>query len=127
LDPDQQRDLIDRYLNAYNTFDIEGMLSLLHADVEFTNVEGGVATAKTSGIDELRKLAAQSKAGFSSRRQTPTRFEADGDQAVIEVAFRGLLACDLPNGIKRGQVLELVGKSEFRFRDGRIHQITDIA
>ena len=46
---------------------------------------------------------------------------------MIEVAYHGVLAIDLPNGMKQGQVMELAGRSEFKFDDGLIWQITDIS
>jgi hypothetical protein len=54
-------------------------------------------------------------------------FDADGDRVMIEVAYRGVLAIDRPNGAKQGQVIELTGRSEFRFSDGLIRWITDIS
>ena len=37
---DEMRALLDRYLSAYNAFDIEGMLAVIHSDIEFKNVAG---------------------------------------------------------------------------------------
>ena len=44
---------------------------------------------------------------------------------IIEVAYEGVLASDLPNGMKAGETLRLSGRSEFTFRDGKIYRITD--
>jgi ketosteroid isomerase-like protein len=118
MNRDEKRALLDRYLSAYNAFGIDGMLAVVHRDIEFKNIAGGEVNAEASGIDEFRKLAEQSKTLFSSRRQTLKTFNADGDQAMIEVAYRGVLAVDLRNGMKQGQVMELAGRSEFRFSDG---------
>lgn len=121
-----KRDLIDRYLHAYNTFDIAGMLATLHPGVEFKNVSANVVSATTSGISEFAKMAQQSKALFTSRQQTMTAFEAaDDDRASINVAYEGVLAADLPNGMKVGEVLKLKGRTEFEFKDGRIWRIAD--
>lgn len=127
MDCDEKRALVDRYLSAYNAFDIDGMLAVIHPDIEFKNVAGGEVNAKALGINEFRKLAEQSRTIFSSRRQTIKTFNADGDQAMIEVAYRGVLAIDLPNGMKQGQAMELAGRSEFGFSDGLICRITDIS
>ncbi len=125
MDSDQQRSLIDRYLTAYNSFDIDAMMATIHPDVEFKNVSGGEVNATASGAEEFRRLAEQSQVLFSSRRQTVTAFESGEDEAVIEVAYEAVLAADLPNGMKAGETLRLDGRSEFVFRDGRIHQLTD--
>jgi ketosteroid isomerase-like protein len=41
MDEAEQRDLIARYVAAYNRFDVDGMLALLTDDVRFENVSGG--------------------------------------------------------------------------------------
>ena len=121
-----KRNLIDRYLHAYNTFDIEGMLATLHSDVEFRNVSGDEVNATASGIGEFSEMAQQSKALFSSRQQTVKAFEAIGDDgASIQLAYEGVLAADLPNGMKAGEVLQLTGRTEFEFKDGSISRIVD--
>lgn len=70
-------------------------------------------------------MAKQSKAFFTSRQQTVTAFDATGDGASIQVAYEGVLASDLPNGMKAGKVLKLNGRSEFEFKDGRLSRIVD--
>jgi ketosteroid isomerase-like protein len=65
MDSDEKRALVDRYLSAYEVFDIDGMLAVIHRDIEFKNVAGGEVNANASGgIDEFRKLAEQSKTLF---------------------------------------------------------------
>ncbi len=126
MNPDEKKALIDRYLIAYNAFDIEAMLALLHPEIKFKNISGGKVNASASGIGEFRKLAEQSKKLFSSRQQTMTKFEDTGERTMIEVKFRGVLAMDF-NGMKQEHVLELIGRSEFQFRDGLICKITDMS
>jgi ketosteroid isomerase-like protein len=125
MDADEKRTLIDRYIAAYNDFDVDGMLALLHPDVEFRNISGGEVNASASGAEEFRRLAEQSKGLFSSRRQEITRFESDGNTAAVDISYEGVLASDLPNGMNAGDMLRLEGRSEFGFRDSKIHRITD--
>ena len=127
MNEDNKQSLIERYLEAYNTFDIEGMMSVIHPDIEFKNVNGGEVNATASGADEFRKLAEQSKGLFSMRKQTITSFETKDDQAFIGIDYEGVLASDFPNGMKAGEILRLNGRSEFAFRDGKIYRITDIS
>ena len=119
------KDLIDRYLVAYNSFDIDGMLSLLSQDVRFENYSGGQLTTATNGIDELRQLAEQSKFLFSEREQRIKGLEFRHDFAAATIAYRGKLAADIPNGPPAGTVLDLQGKSEFSFGNGQITKIVD--
>jgi ketosteroid isomerase-like protein len=122
---DEKRALLERYLNAYNSFDIECMMELIHQDIEFKNVSGGEVNASASGKNKFRALAEQSKRLFSSRKQTVTRFDLDGDGASLEIDYVGVLAANLPNGMKVGETLQLAGCSEFDFRDGKIYRLTD--
>lgn len=121
----RQRGLIDRYINAYNAFDIEGMLALVSPDVRFENYSGDQLTAPANGVDEFRHLAERAKSLFSEREQRVISLEVNQDVAVAEIAFRGRLAADIPGGPAAGTILELQGKSQFSFRDGRITKIID--
>lgn len=117
--------LIDRYLIAYNSFDIGGMLALLSPDVRFENYSGGQLTAATSGVDEFKQLAEQSKSLFSEREQRITKLTFNQDSAVADIAYRGKLAADVPDGPSAGTVLDLQGQSEFSFVGGQISKIVD--
>ena len=123
----QQRSRIDRYIQAYNTFDIDGMLAEVHAEIVFENVAGGEINATATGKAELRRLAEHSKGLFESRRLTVTRIADQGDQIFIDVDFSAVLAVDLPNGKRKGETLDLAGRTEFSFRDGLISKIVDIS
>lgn len=127
MDDHKKLDIIQQYIKAYNSFDIDGMLAALHSDIEFKNISGGEVDAKASGIEEFRKLAEQSKKVFSSRNQKITGINLDDDKIVVEIAFEGMLASDLPNGMKTGAALRLNGHSEFSFLDGKIIRINDIS
>jgi ketosteroid isomerase-like protein len=120
-----QKDLIDRYLAAYNAFDIEAMLAQLDTGVRFENYADGQLTAEASGVDAFRRLAEQSKSLFSEREQRMTKLERDGDTLVAEIAWRGRLAADIPDGPAAGTVIEATGRSEFAFRADRIAKIVD--
>jgi len=119
--------LIERYIEAYNAFDIETMISTLHPNITFQNISNGEVNAETQGIEAFRTLAEQSKGLFTSRKQTITHIETNESQIRIDVAFEAVLAIDLPNGLKAGGTLKLQGSSEFTFCDGKIISIMDKA
>lgn len=125
MNSSSMKDLIDRYLAAYNAFDVDGMLSLLSQDVCFENYSGDQLTAATSGIDEFRKLAEQSRSLFSEREQRIAGLEFGHDSAIAVIAYRGKLAADIPDGPSAGTVLDLQGESEFSFGNGQITRIVD--
>lgn len=124
---EEQKTVIQGYLSAYNSFDIEGMVALVHSGVVFKNVAGGEVNAEAVGVDQFREMATQSKALFSSRHQKATNFKFTGNIATTDIAYEGILAVDLPNGMKAGEVLRLNAWSEFEFKDGKIYRITDFS
>ena len=127
MDTDAKRALIMRYLDAYNGFDVEAMMATVHDDVVFQNISAGEVTAQADGAASLRQMAEQAKAIFASRCQRLLAFSDTDEGATIEVAFEGVLACDLPNGMRAGQEIRLEGRSEFAFKDQRLISIVDIS
>jgi hypothetical protein len=121
----RQKDLIDRYLAAYNAFDIEAMLAQLDPAVRFENYSGGQLTADASGIEEFRRLAEQSKALFVEREQRVTSLAQSGTMLVAEIAWRARIAADIPGGPPAGTLLEMHGRSEFDFGPAGITKIVD--
>ena len=121
-----KRDLIDRYIDAYNTFDVDGMVATLHPDVEFKNVSGDKVTAAATGLDDFRDMAERGTQLFATRQQTITDFEEGDDGSVaIDVQYEGTLAQDLPGGLEAGEQIQLDGRSTFAFKDGKIARIVD--
>jgi ketosteroid isomerase-like protein len=127
MDEDEKRSLVECYLAAYNAFDIDVMMAVIHPDIEFKNVSGGEVNATTSGAGDFRLLAEKSSELFRSRKQKILTFWSNADQASIAVAFEGVLASDLPNRMKAGETLRLNGRSEFTFCDGKIYRIKDVS
>jgi hypothetical protein len=119
MQANEQAQVIQKYIAAYNAFDLEGMLNLLSPEVRFENWAGGQLTTAASGIDEFRQLAEQAKTMFSEREQRITAFEQGADSVIVSIGYRGQLAVDIPDGPPAGTVLDLNGESEFAF-DGRL-------
>lgn len=117
--------IIDNYVNAYNSFDVQGMTKLLHKDILFRNYTNGEVDMETKGIQEFSDLAEKSTKIFSSRCQTIIECSVRGDNIEVIIDYEGILAVDLPNGLKTGDKLELKGKSVFRIEYGKITKIED--
>jgi hypothetical protein len=120
-------DLVERYIQAYNALDVEGMISLMHPQCLFRHVSAGNVTVSTTSLKEFRDLAEESGTWFSTRRQIVNGKEWVGDALKVDIDFQGVLAVDLPNGPAEGHTLKLTGKSVFTFRDGLIFELTDYA
>lgn len=125
MDESTKRELIERYIAAYNHFDVEGMLAVLAPDVIFENYSGEELTTSASGIEEFRHVAEHAKGLFSERVQRVTSLTFSQDGATAEIDFHGRLAQDIPGGPKAGSVIELNGVCEFTFGSDRISKIID--
>jgi hypothetical protein len=121
----QTRALIETFIRAYYDFDVDTMVSLMHAECSFRDVSGGQVNASADGLAQFRELAERSKALFSSRRQTITGYREQGDTVTVDIAYEGILKVDLPNGLKAGQPLQLTGRSVYELQDGLIFRLID--
>lgn len=125
MQANDQAQVIQEYIAAYNAFDVDGMLKLLSPEVRFENWSGAQLTTEASGIDDFRRLAHQAKAMFSNREQRITSLKHGTDSVIASIAYRGQLAVDIPDGPPAGTVLDLNGESEFAFKDCLISKIVD--
>ena len=121
----EKREVIERYIDAYNRFDVAGMLATLSSDVLFENISAGQVSAATQGLREFRQLAEQAAALFTERRQTITAWTFRPASVLVTIAWRGVFAVDVPDGPRAGAELALQGESEFEFAGGRISRIVD--
>lgn len=122
---DPHRPLIERYVAAYNAFDVPGMLALLDPEVTFENVAGGQVTATAAGLAEFRALAERAASLFTSRRQTIRRYVSEPTGARVQIDYEGVLGADLGPALRAGDTLRLSGRSTFEVRGGRIARIVD--
>ncbi|OMF16551.1 hypothetical protein BK131_00685 [Paenibacillus amylolyticus] len=119
------KDLIEKYLSSYNTFNIDGMIGVLNENIHFRNISKGEVNSETKGIQEFRTLAEQSIQVFSQRRQVIKNITFAGDKAEVDIDYEGVLSSDLPNGMKAGETLKLQGKSIFQIKDKKLILIED--
>ncbi|WP_282013637.1 nuclear transport factor 2 family protein [Marinifilum flexuosum] len=119
--------VIEHYIQAYNQFDVEGMLMDLHEDVVFENISEGILTLRTEGIDEFQSQAEKAMTYFNQREQMIRNWDIQLDKVVIDIEYKAVLATDLPNGMKQGDLLQISGQSEFVFEEDKIIRIVDKA
>ena len=119
--------LIKNYIDGYNQFDINKMVSDLDEDIVFENVTNGEMNMSFTGLKAFREQAEQAKYIFSERTQTIKSFVHQNDETEIIIEYRAILAMDLPNGLRKGDELNLRGKSIFKFLGEKIIRLTDIS
>lgn len=123
----KKQEIIENYIHAYNTFDIDGMLRDMHEDVKFENISNGQVDLSTHGIEELKNQAEIAKAYFKERNIQIVEFKFPGEIIEIKIKYTATLAMDLPGGPKAGNSIRMEGKSIFHFKDDKIIRIQDIS
>ncbi len=121
------RQLVAAYIEAYNRFDVGGMLAPLHADVVFRNVSDGEVTLTTTGKEAFKAQAEQATQYFSQREQRVTDWQVNGNRVEVLIDYSAVAAIAFPNGLKPGDTLHLPGKSVFQVENGQIISIEDIS
>lgn len=122
---DIQKKIIERYIRAYNSFDVEGMTCELQAEVIFENVSNGNVDLSTHGIDAFREQAEAARGYFTRREQKITSWNFHDGTVTVDIDYEAALAVALPNGLKAGDLLRLKGQSVFEFRSNKITKIQD--
>lgn len=119
--------IIENYIAGYNQFDIDRMMADFDDKIVFENIQNGEVNMTLSGLNEFRNQAEEAKKYFSEREQTITLFSHSENQSEIAIDYRAVLAMDFPNGMQKGQELNLKGKSVFEFLDDKIVRLADIS
>ncbi|WP_294199365.1 nuclear transport factor 2 family protein [uncultured Chryseobacterium sp.] len=119
--------VIENYISAYNRFDVKGMCRDLSEDILFENISDGNVDMSIKGIENFKKQAEAATAYFSERHQRIESWNFNNHVVTIEISYQATLAIDLPNGMKKGNMLTLKGISEFVFEDHEIISLRDIS
>lgn len=123
-DPKQ---MIENYIQAYNNFDVPGMIKDLAPNLVFENLSNGETNVATQGLEEFKQQAESAKTYFSERKQVITAWDFQDNQVSIDIQYFGVAAIDIPDFMKAGDTINLQGKSIFTFQDGKIIKIQDIS
>lgn len=119
------RELITRYIDAYNRKDVAGMVFVLSDDVTFENVSNSGSTLTLTGKQDFEAQARQVLPVFSEREQRVVSLTVEGNRAVAEISYQATVAHNLPNGWQAGQQIILRGVSVFEGKDDKIYRISD--
>lgn len=119
--------IVEKYIEAYNSFNTEEMLSCFLETALFENISNTGGSISAKGISEIKKLAYKSKELFISRKQEIIRMHQGDDHIIIEVLYKAVLNIDFSEKFKKGDVLELKGISIFEFKNGKINRLADFS
>ncbi|MFY0630476.1 MAG: nuclear transport factor 2 family protein [Flavobacteriaceae bacterium] len=121
----RQEELINIYVKGYNDFNMKKMLSPLHSKIVFENYVKDELTMKLEGIKSFKKKAQKGVEMFSKRKKDVLSFDHQEDHSVAIMNYSATLKVDIGEKMKKGQVMNISGKSIFFFKDDRISKIQD--
>ena len=127
MEYDSYQKIIANYIDAYNNFDIDRMLSDMHEEIRFENISNGEINLTINGITEFRNQAEKTRTLFKERKQKITDIKFDADRVEVKIDYQGTLAVDFSDELKAGDIIELKGSSIFRFNDNKIAELKDIS
>lgn len=119
--------IIKNYIEGYNQFEIDKMVVDFDDNIVFENIQNDETNMSLKGLTAFRPLAEQATTYFKARKQTIKSFKHFDNSTEIEIDYYAVLAMDFPNGLKKGQEINLVGKSIFVFEKDRIIKLTDVS
>jgi hypothetical protein len=119
--------MIENYIEGYNQFDIYKMVADFEYHIIFKNIQNDETNMSLIGLEEFKQQAEQAKTYFTTRAMTIKSFKHLDNETETEIDYYAILAIDLPNGLKKGQELNLKGKSIFKFLGNKISELTDIS
>lgn len=119
--------LILNYTEGYNALDIDRMVRDFNEDIIFQNIANGEVTLSLTGLQAFKAQAEQAKQYFVERTQTIQSITHRDTETEVAISYHAVVATDLPNGWKKGDVLSMQGRSVFKFRGNKIVQLTDIS
>lgn len=121
----ERQNAVERYVVAYNAFDLQGMLDELDDAIVFENYSGKELNAATEGLAAFRELAEKACVLFSKRHQKVERILFAGDRAIADIAYMATLALDISDSMKAGTKITMKGQLEFTFEGTKIIKLVD--
>ncbi|NER12511.1 nuclear transport factor 2 family protein [Leptobacterium flavescens] len=123
----EREHMIRSYINAYNSFDIDGMLEHLDKEVVFENYLNGDLNLELKNKEEFREQAEKMVDVFSSRKQEIVSIEHESEKVNVEVQYSAVLAMTVSEDLKAGSEIKLEGRSIFSFEKNKIVKIVDLS
>lgn len=121
----RQEELINMYVSGYNAFNMKKMLSPLHSKIVFENHVKDELTMKLEGIKSFKKQAQKGFDIYSKRKQELLSMDHEEGKSTAIVNYSGTLKVDIGDQMKKGQVMNISGRSVFTFQDDRIIKLED--
>lgn len=117
--------LVRRYVDRYNSNDVDGMLDCCADDVVFETIANPGGSIRLQGKDEMREIIEATTRAFRERRQEVVNILVDGQKAAAETVFSGVAAAELGNYVRPGEHVSIRGATLFETRGDKLSRICD--
>ena len=117
--------LVRRYVERYNSNDVEGMLDCCSDDVVFETITNPGGSIRLNGKNEMREIIEATTRAFLERRHELVGIIVDGQRAAAETVFSGVAAAELGQSVRQGEHISIRGATIFELRDNRLARICD--
>lgn len=117
--------LVRRYVDRYNSNDVDGMLDCCVDDVVFETVANPGGSIRLQGKDEMREIIEATTRAFRERRHEVVNILVDGQKAAAETVFSGVAATELANHVRPGEHVSIRGATMFETRGDKLSRICD--
>jgi steroid delta-isomerase-like uncharacterized protein len=117
--------LIRRYVERYNSNDVEGMLDCCADSIVFETVTNPGGSIRLSGKQEMREVLEATTRAFRERRHQVIAIIVEDERAAAETVFSGIAAADLGQDVRLGDHVSIRGATIFELQDGRLGRICD--
>jgi steroid delta-isomerase-like uncharacterized protein len=117
--------LVRRYVERYNSNDVDGMLECCADDVIFETVTNPGGSIRLSGKTEMREVIEATTRAFRERRHEVVTILVDGQRAAAETVFSGVAAAELGQHVRTGEHVSIRGATMFELRDNKLSRICD--
>jgi steroid delta-isomerase-like uncharacterized protein len=117
--------LVRRYVDRYNSNDVDGMLDCCADDVVFETITNPGGSIRLNGKDEMREVIEATTRAFRERRHEVVSILVDGGKAAAETVFSGVAAAELGNHVRPGEHVSIRGATMFETRGDKLSRICD--
>ena len=117
--------LVRRYVDRYNSNDVEGMLDCCADDVIFETITNPGGMIRLNGKIEMREIIEATTRAFRERRHEVVSILVDGEKAAAETVFSGVAATELGQYVRPGEHVSIRGATMFELRDNKLARICD--
>jgi ketosteroid isomerase-like protein len=118
-------ELVQKYVDSYNSNDVEAMLDCCNDDVVFETITNPGGSIRLNGKDEVREVLIATTLAFRERRHQLIGIIVEGDRAAAETVFSGVAAAELGNHVRLGEHVSIRGATIFERHGDLLGRICD--